>query len=217
MVFWDWSGSSSGVVQHPLMSWVQPFSVSTALTVSIKAQQPVNKLALSQSGDLAHAPALFLTAEHHQVHKVREEPAWCPSLTCSMVQVICLSGSRRRQQTRRVCIPCALPFDLGGRQHFVFAPLMQLRITPYIILANFRNLENVESNHSYFCLFFIKSCTKPQIPLIPSSARASLFCSSLILSSQLGLITCCLGLQTDCKRGWIPWGSPPKGEKVLVF
>lgn len=112
----------------------------------------------------------------------------------------------------------ALPSSLGGRQHFVSVPLMQLRTThPWESWQTFHNLENVESNHSYFCLFFIKSCTKPPAPLLPSFLPLLV---PFLVSSNPGLFIttqdCWPAAQvsdSDCKK-WIPSRNHSKRGKV---
>jgi len=111
---------------------------STALTVSIKAQQPVAKLA---------------------------RPAECTVRSQGPGGSRCAACGPRGERTGRQVAaggagwgrgpqPPFTTSGLGEGQHFVLVPLLQLRATPRSSWGTFHNLENVESSHSYFCLFF---------------------------------------------------------------
>lgn len=58
----------------PAHIWVEPFSISTAPTVSIKAQQPVNKLAQCQSA--VWRSGLYSSSAAHRAPPGGHNPCW---------------------------------------------------------------------------------------------------------------------------------------------
>lgn len=109
--------------------------MSTALTVSIKAQQPVNKLSLSQSAVWRSGPCSS-SAAHSQAPQGGHNPCWSEKATL-MSWFGLYHGAADwpawllEEATIQMGVqPVHSPFGLEGQWHFVFAPLMQLEPRP---------------------------------------------------------------------------------------
>lgn len=114
----------------------------TALTVSIKAQRPIDKLALSQSAGVGGPGCHSSSAAHWPSTTRWTESCWSEKShldggVWSRPQHRCLTCLVAEEEAPGQGVqPACATFGLGGGQHFVFVPLMQLRTTPQIILAN---------------------------------------------------------------------------------
>lgn len=127
--------------------------LSTALTVSIKAQEPVDKLARSAGCRV-------------RSRRGRLSPGcvWAPQGEsrasggrANHSRALGRSWRSRWGAWPGTCNSLPLAWEdstLYSSHYFSLEP------HPRSSWGTFHDLENVESSHSYFCLFFIKSCTK---------------------------------------------------------
>lgn len=134
--------------------------------------------------------------------------AWIPALTAQS-----LRQKLGEQGEGRGFWPWPATFGLGRRPAFYTCSTNPSWNHTPGHRGKLHNLENVESSHSYFCLFFIKSCTKARpLSFLPTLAPF------LATSNPSRFVTICLvdlGFQTVTANNEFPQGIT-QGERGFI-